>query len=152
MTAVVGPGSFVESITIGRPTSRRAWRQERPTESHDIFIDQRPSVWVSIKISDRVAQISGTVVADGRPVQGSPVFLWPVSESNRRILGGSNQALWDVSGGVQFNGLPPGEYRLLATFDCSEIAVDLLDESHAPVIRIDAAQTINVELPLWLAP
>jgi hypothetical protein len=48
--------------------------------------------------------------------------------------------------------LPPGNYRLLATFDSSEPNIDMFDEGRAGLVTIGASQANNVDLLLWLAP
>jgi len=91
-------------------------------------------------------------MADGKPVPGAPVFLWPVAESARRSLSGSRQALSDTEGSFRFDSLPPGDYRILASFDVDEIDEELMDVSRATVLHAEASQTANFDLPLWIAP
>lgn len=151
MNASAGPGQYVESIR-GDSLPRRPWRTEQPAEWHDVFIEGRPQARVTITISDRASQIIGSVAAGQKPVPGAPVFLWPVAEAARRILGGPRQMLSDTEGKFRFEGLPPGDYRLLATFDYREVDMDVLEEAHTPVTHVEASQATIVELPLWLAP
>jgi hypothetical protein len=101
----------------------------------------------------RAGQWAGTVAgADSKLVPGAPVFLWPVTEAARRSLGGAKLVLADASGYYQFGGLPPGDYRVLASFDLSEVDEDILDAARAPVTRLDAGQRMTADLPLWIAP
>jgi hypothetical protein len=91
-------------------------------------------------------------MVDSKPVPGAPVFLWPVADSTRRSLSGPLQALSDTEGRFRFDSLPPGDYRLLASFDVNEIDEELIEMSRAAIVHADASQTANIELPVWIAP
>ena len=91
-------------------------------------------------------------MSDGKPEPGAPVFLWPVAESARRSLSGPLQLLSDTEGRFRFDSLPPGDYRALASFDVNEIDEELIEMSRAKVVRVEAAQTATIELPVWIAP
>jgi hypothetical protein len=156
MTARAGPGQYVDSIVNVRRSVQRASRSgARPESSsdwHDVIIETGTASRIRISVSDQAGQIVGRVTSDGKSVPGSPVFLWPKDEGPRRTLKGSMHAFADTDGQFRFEGLPPGEYRLLATFDVTEVDEQILDEARAPALRIDASQRTAVELPLWLAP
>jgi hypothetical protein len=100
----------------------------------------------------RPSQIAGKVIADNKPVPGAPVFLWPVADSARRSLSGPIQALSDTDGRFRFDSLPPGDYRMLASFDLNEIDEELMETSRSPMVHAEASQTANIELPVWIAP
>ena len=96
-------------------------------------------------------------MTEGRPAPGAPVFLWPVGEAQRRSLGGRLQATTDTEGAFQFDSLPPGQYRALASFDVASfdagnIDEDLAELSGAPVIQCKSGQSAEIELRLWTAP
>jgi protocatechuate 3,4-dioxygenase beta subunit len=151
MNALVAPDQYVESI-IGRGQSRRSWRVERNPDWHDVFVEIRMPARVRITVSDKAGHIEGSVLREDKGVPGAPVFLWPVAESARRSLNGSRQILSDTEGRFRFDGLPPGEYRVLATFDFSEMDLEAFNEARAPTVRVEASQTTRTELPLWIAP
>jgi hypothetical protein len=151
MNALPDPNQYVQSITgfrsIGRP-----WRAERPSEWHDVFVDQRASARIQVLISSQAGRISGTVKAAGASIPATPVFLWPVAEAARRSLGGTHQMLADTEGHYEFTGLPPGDYRILATFDYTQPELEVFEEAHAPSITVTSAQSAVVDVPLWVAP
>ena len=62
------------------------------------------------------------------------------------------QTLTDTNGHYRFDSLPPGDYRVLSSFDVNEIDGDLIAQSQAPVIHVDASQTANMDLAVWTAP
>ena len=80
------------------------------------------------------------------------VFLWPVAESARRSLSGPLQVLSDTEGRFRFDSLPPGDYRLLASFDVYEIDEEVIELSGAVVVHAEASQTVTIEAPVWIAP
>jgi hypothetical protein len=67
-------------------------------------------------------------------------------------LNGPPQTLSDTEGRFRFESLPPGDYRVLASFDVNEIDWDLIEVSHAAVVHVDASQTATIELAGWVAP
>jgi protocatechuate 3,4-dioxygenase beta subunit len=67
-------------------------------------------------------------------------------------LSGAPQTLTDTEGHFRFDSLPPGDYRVLASFDVNEIDADLIELSQARVIHADASQTATLDLTVWVAP
>ena len=151
MTGFAGANGYVESIGFPGRDSRRM-RPDRPAEWHDVFVEPRLQTRVRVMISDRAGHVAGFVSTEGRRVAGAPVFLWPLDEQPRRILGGSRQALADTQGEFRFDGLPPGEYRVVSSFDFREVDPDVLQETGATSVRVEASKTESIELALWLAP
>ena len=83
---------------------------------------------------------------------GAPVFLWPESDSARRSLGGTKIVTADVDGHFLIQGLPPGNYRVVASFDVTEVDEDVLVESQAQTITVGKSARANAEVVLWIAP
>jgi hypothetical protein len=152
MRARVPPGLYVESIANQRGFPRRTWKVERAPDWFDVYIDARVPARIRITVSDQAGQITGKVMSDGKPAAGAPVFLWPLAEAARRSLNGPPQTLSDTEGRFRFESLPPGDYRVLASFDVNEIDWDLIEVSHAAVVHVDASQTATIELAVWVAP
>jgi protocatechuate 3,4-dioxygenase beta subunit len=153
MTARVGPNQYVESIVNPGAGVRRRERPDKSTDAFDVFIDARGYTRLRVIVSDQAAHITGVVITrDKNPVPGAPVFLWPVTPEARRSLGGVKQTLSDINGGYRFDGLPPGDYRLLATFDATFIDEELIEAAQAMAIRTEPSKTLVIELPLWIAP
>lgn len=153
MSGFLEPGQFVESITNSFATPRRTWKIDRPTDAHDVFLDiSSRFARLLVTLSDKAAQLEGSVTRDGTAVAGVPVFLWPVTEQARRSLRGWKTMLTTADGKYRFEGLPPGEYRLLATFDLTEIDADTMEEARAVTVQTAASQTKSQELTVWSAP
>ena len=154
MNGTAGPGQFVESILSPYSFRRRGSRADlpQPLDSFDVFVEYQMFGRVQIVVSERVGQIGGKVTSDAKEVAGAPVFLWPIADNARRSLHGYVQALSDAGGQYHFDSLPPGEYRILSTFDLSEVDEQALDEAQAASVHVNASQTANQDLTLWTAP
>jgi hypothetical protein len=146
-------GQYVESIVNLRGmVPRRTGKTERAFEGYEVFIETRSTARIRVTVSEKAGQIAGRVMADAKPTPGVPVFLWPVAESARRSLSGPLQGLSDTEGRFRFDSLPPGDYRILASFDVNEIDEELMETSQAVVVHAGASQTATIELPVWIAP
>jgi hypothetical protein len=153
LSARINPGQYVESIAnrFGGG-SRRSWRSERPTDWFEVFIEGRQQASIRVIVSDKGGVITGIVQTEGKPVPGIPVFMWPVAEQARRSLRGQLQTLSDVNGQFSFASLPPGDYRVVATFDLSEADEESMDLARAVTVHVNASQTANAPLTPWVAP
>ena len=151
MNATAGPGQYVESIGNEYGVFR-ASRTEQPSDWFDVYIDAGRQARIRITVSDKAAQIAGSVMGDGKGIAGAPVFLWPLADKARRSLRAWLQVLSDADGHYKFDGLPPGDYRLLSTFDISEVDQEVLDEAQAVTVKVEASQKSSVDLGVWVAP
>jgi hypothetical protein len=141
----------VESITNFGGGPRRGSRLERTSDWFDVFIGANGQL-LQVKIADTAGHINGTVLTDKTPVIGIPVYLWPVAEHARRSLRGPMRVLSDVNGKYRFDGLPPGDYRLIASYDLTDIDEESIELTQAPVLHVDPSQTASADLAPWLAP
>ena len=152
LTARVGPGQYVESISNTSAARRPATGSLLPSDWFVIFVEARAQTRVTIVVSDQAAQIDGSVTQDGKPVPGAPVFLWPLAEPARRSLHGYRVALADVNGHSHFDGLPPGDYRIFSSFDVTDIDEETIEEARAVTVHADPAHLSSIDLSLWNAP
>jgi Carboxypeptidase regulatory-like domain len=147
-----GSGQYIESIGPPAPPVAPFGAEQPPDDSFRVLIGNRPGMSVRVVIAEPVGAIAGSVVTEGNPVPGAPVFLWPVADEVRRQLGGTRQILSNTDGRFRFEGLPPGDYRLLASFDVREADAEVMEQANAAKTRAEASESAAVELPLWLAP
>jgi len=152
LNAIAPSGQYVQSIAGNNRDPQRPWRNEHPPEWFEVFIPQRGVSRVQITVSDQAGQIGGSVTVGGNAAPGAPVFLWPVAETARRSLAGPRQAIADTAGKYQFDSLPPGDYRLFASFDFSAVDLQDFDEAQAPAFTVQAGQTATADLRVWVAP
>jgi hypothetical protein len=143
---------FVESIGSRSGDGRRRSRPERPADRFEVYVEPRYSFTLLVTLSDRAGRISGRVLSEGKPVPGAPVFLWPVAGDTRRSTGGPLQTISNTEGRYQFENLPPGEYRMLASFDVYELDEELVQLSQAKTATAEPLATAEVDLTVWTAP
>jgi protocatechuate 3,4-dioxygenase beta subunit len=152
MSAQAGSDRYVESITSFRGEVRREGQPEKSVEWFDVFIEERNSARVRITVADKAAEISGNVLQEGKGVPGAPVFLWPLAENTRRSLKGYRMVIADTEGKYHFEGLPPGDYRMLATYDFTDVDEGSMDEGLAITVHAQESQKASADLTLWVAP
>jgi hypothetical protein len=151
--ALVPRGQYVESIVQLYGEAPRPSKAKDVSDWYQVFIPARSSFRLRITVSDRAGQIAGQVVSKSRPAPGAPVFLWPVTESARRSLSSPiPQLLSNTEGRFRFDGLPPGDYRVLASFDVNDIDAELIELSRAVVAHVDELESTSIEVPVWVAP
>jgi hypothetical protein len=152
MTAQAGSDKYIRSITNNRGDVRREGQPEKSVEWFDIFVENRYNARISIIVSDKAGQITGIVSKEGKPVPGAPVFLWPLTDSSKRSLKGYRMVIADTDGKYTLEGLPPGDYRMLATYDFTDIDEAALDEGLAITVHATESQRTQADLPLWISP
>ncbi len=150
LRAETPPGTYVASMT--NYASIRHKDDLHSADWFDVFIEGRSFSQVAVTVSDQAATMQGTANSDGKPVAGAPVYLWPVEENARRSLHGYRSTIADVDGHFKFEGLPPGDYRMVATFDLSWIDEEKIEETHAISVHVDAGGQPAADLALWIAP
>lgn len=148
---IAGPGQYIESIGPPAAQQVRAGTEQPPSDSFRLLVN-RGGMVVRVVVAEPTGAIAGSVTKDGAATPGAPVFLWPVRDETRRQLGGNRRILSNTDGTFRFDGLPPGDYRLLASFDVSEIDEEALVLTNAPAIHADVSQTAAADLVLWMAP
>ncbi len=151
LSAQAGPDRYIESIANLYSGVRR--EGQKSVEWFDVFIDMRNTARVRITVADKASQIVGSVTnKEAKPVPGAPVFLWALAEGARRSLKGYRMVIADTDGKYHFDGLPPGDYRMLATYDFTEVDEGSMDEGQAITVRATESQRTSADLSLWVAP
>ena len=74
-----------------------------------------------VLLSPRAVGLSGRVLSGGDPVAGAPVFLFPATPEVRRRVNGIKSTYTDPQGRYRFEGLAPGSYLVLSSFDLDEV-------------------------------
>jgi hypothetical protein len=153
LSAAVGPSQYVSSIQTDRGDPRRPWRAAKSSTGFPVYLEPwRGGDRIRINVSERAAQCGGVVTQEGKPAPGIPVFLWPEKEETRRMVSGAKETLTDINGRYHFTGLPPGEYRVLATMDVREMSAEVGEESQAKTIDLSEGQSLEQDLSVWIAP
>jgi hypothetical protein len=152
LRAMVPAGHYVTSIANIRSFRLRRGAVPKSSSAYETLIDSQRPALIRVSISDQAGRIEGSVKSEGKPVPGAPVFLWPVAESARRSLGESIQTVTDTEGNFSFADLPPGDYRVLSSFDVNEFDDEVAQLSNAPTLTCKGWQAVAIELTPWIAP
>jgi protocatechuate 3,4-dioxygenase beta subunit len=91
--------------------------------------------------------VNGT---NGQPVAGAPVYLEPYDAQARKRVGDPRVAHTDLQGKYQFYGLPPGEYRILGTFEYQLPDAGAMDAAGARIVRVEEARETAVDMELYV--
>jgi hypothetical protein len=109
--------------------------EPRPTAHPDWFEVQITDRGTSVllRASNQAGSIAGKVVEKTKGVPAIPVFLWPVAAETRRKAGGPRVLETNAAGEFKFEALPPGAYRVMASFDYDEVDDDVILAANGPV-------------------
>lgn len=123
-----------------------------PIEGFPVRIDAGRNNGIRLTVASPAAELNGIVRNREEIVPGAPVSLLPTSDALSRQSGGMRQTIANEEGRFQFENLPPGPYRILATFDEREPTAATFDEARARSIQMEGETSDELELELWVAP
>jgi len=151
LTALPAPNRYQVSIS-SMTGPRRASKAGQSPEWYEIHLGAAERTWVRVVLSSRPATLAGCVTARGDAMAGAPVYLWPSSPETRRRMNGMKMGRADSRGMYRFEGLGPGSYLLLSSFDLGEVTEQVLTEARAASIMLDEGQAGVRDLTLYEAP
>jgi hypothetical protein len=107
---------------------------------------------IGIKVSARPASIHGVVNGPGQvPAPGVPVYLEGFDNNTRKRVGELRVIRTDLRGQYRFNGLAPGLYRILGTFEYEKPNSDTMEAAGARLVTLseatDTAQDLDQYAP-----
>lgn len=139
------PDSYVKAIrTLWGSQAAKPWRRERAVDGFELLI--QPPTELEVTIANDAGHVAGSVEENSKGVAAMPVFLWPLGTENRRSLGGFVQTLSNANGNFQFDGVPPGDYRIVATQDIDEPDAELMEGGRVPSVSVGSSSTVNLKL------
>ncbi len=138
--AVIPPqGTYVSAFS---PATRGA----RPDGWNEI---QVPRGQVTIAISGGASAMHGVVKESGSPASWAPVFLETWDPIERKRVVDLRETRADIRGNYRFDGLPPGTYRVLSTFEYLAPDTNAMDLGGALPIEIVAHTDLQTDLDLY---
>ncbi len=161
VTVTLAPGWWEASGRLASPLflagANLSFRpgEPRPSAHPDWFefeLRSESYASVSLRTSNKAGTIAGRVREGQKGVAAIPVFLWPVGANIRRRAGGPRIASANADGDFRFEGLPPGEYRLLASFDYDEVDDEIVAAANALALTVETSAVARPELTPYLAP
>ena len=102
-----------------------------------------------IALSARPARLAGRVTMDAKAVVAAPVFLLPVNAETRRGTNGLRTTHTDAQGNYRFEGLPPGPYLALSSFDVADVNEQTMAAAQAKAIALEEGGTLTLDLEIY---
>ncbi|MEO8369279.1 MAG: carboxypeptidase-like regulatory domain-containing protein [Candidatus Solibacter sp.] len=105
---------------------------------------------VAFVLSSKPGSITGSVTMganDSAP--GVPVYLEAYDEVNRKRVVDLRTMRTDLRGKYSFDGLAPGTYRVVATFEYQAPLTSDIDAMRPKVITVEEGRELQLDLELW---
>ena len=106
----------------------------------------------TVTLANDAGSIHGVVKSGSALGGGAPVFLETWDPATRRRLIALRGVRADMKGNYRFDGLPPGEYRVLSTFEYLAPDAGMFDAAGAVAVRVDASGDRALDLELYGIP
>src|ERR1039457_7199160 len=97
-----------------------------------------------------VKDAGGQFKSAGDAVSGVPVYLEPYEPLSRRRVGDLRIVRTDMRGQYRFEGLAPGAYRILSTFEYLTPDVETMDIARALPVTIDTRNELSRDVDLYV--
>lgn len=138
---VAPPGYYVSAF--GSPRNEAP----RPDGWNDILVNAYTR-GVNVTLSNGPSAIHGVVRDANRPAGGAPVFLegWDPVSRNRVV--DLRETRSDMNGNYRFDSVPPGDYRVLSTFDYAAPKPEIFDAYGARTIHVEKTADAALDLEL----
>jgi protocatechuate 3,4-dioxygenase beta subunit len=105
---------------------------------------------ITIKLSSHPASVHGVVSGPGHdPAPGAPVYLEAFDKGTQKRLGELRTTRTDLRGQYHFNGLAPGLYRILGTFEYEKPDSDTMEAAGARALTLSDATDTTQDLDLY---
>ena len=105
---------------------------------------------VRFTLSSNAGSLGGAVTDAGNPAVGAPVFLEPTDLEPLRRVTGVYVTVTGVHGQYQFDGLAPGNYRVLSSFEYRMPDSKTMVSAGAKELKIDGGSSAAQDLDLYV--
>ena len=110
------------------------------------------SAQIMVTLASNPGSMEGAVTADQAAAVGAMVFAEPWDPEQRKRLGDPRATRTDVHGHYKFQGLAPGSYRVLATFEYQMPEESEMDRAETRVVKAEAGTKLTQDLDLFVLP
>ncbi len=104
----------------------------------------------AFRLSTDPGSLQGTVTTGQDPVVGAMVFLEPWDVEQHKRDGEVRTVRADIHGHYRFQGLAPGDYRVMATFEYQMPDEAEMDCAGTRVVKAEAGTTLTQDLELFI--
>ena len=139
------PGLYVSGFSGLRPEAN-----SHPEGWNEITISTFGLVKFSLSAGG--GSVHGIVKTAGDAVVGAPVHLEAYDPVSRRRVTDLQTMRTDLRGAYRFDGLTPGIYRVLATFEYQAPDASAIDQAGARQVQIEARSDLQLDLDLYTLP
>jgi hypothetical protein len=140
---LIPPAGYYVSEFSGGMLGRAA--AQRP----DGWNEVAPNYAIRFTLSGGPGAVQGSVKAAGDPAVGAPVYLEAYDPAERRRLLDLRTARADLHGAYRFEGLAPGVYRILSTFEYATPTVAQMELAGAQTVNVAPGGSATVDLDLY---
>ena len=102
----------------------------------------------TITLSNSPGGIHGIVKRAGEPAASAPVFLETWDPVTRKRVVDLRETRADMRGNYRFESLPPGDYRVLSTYDYAAPDSGAFDAARSQQVHVESSNNLQVELEL----
>jgi hypothetical protein len=120
----------------------------RPDGWNEFFANNGTG-WVRFTLSGGPGEIHGVVKSYSDPVVGAPVYLEGYDPETRKRVADLLEVRTDNHGLYRFQGLAPGIYRVLSTFEYQRPDSAAMELAAAPSVRVEARSELQMDLDLY---
>jgi protocatechuate 3,4-dioxygenase beta subunit len=143
--SLVPPSAYyVSGFSSGRGT---ATGKDHPDAWNEIAFNNFTQV--SFSLSAGPGSLHGNVKNNGDLIPGAPVYLEAYDPATRQRVADLRITRTDLQGNYRFDGLAPGTYRVLATFEYQSPDPAALDLASAPVVKAEPRTDLQMDLDLY---
>ncbi|MGB9454756.1 MAG: carboxypeptidase-like regulatory domain-containing protein [Bryobacteraceae bacterium] len=132
------------------PAYERSERR-RPDGWNEIIVGAGNGA-VDFALASDPGSLLGTVTTGQDPVVGAMVFLEPWDAKQHKRDGEVRTARADIRGHYRFQGLAPGDYRVMATFEYQMPDEAEMDCAETRVVKAEAGTDLAQDLNLFVIP
>ncbi len=123
-----------------------------PQGWNDVLIGNVIASRFTVTLSSGTSAIHGIVRMSSDPAGAAPVFLETLDPITRQRLVDLRETRSDMKGNYRFDNLPPGDYRLLSTFEYTAPDSHAFDAAPARSLHIDSSTDPQTDLDLYGIP
>jgi Carboxypeptidase regulatory-like domain len=147
---LIAPPSYGYYVSRFAPVSRD--NTARPEGWNDILVGNLVFNRFTVTLSNGAGAIHGTVKISSDPAGAAPVFLEAWDPVTRQRVLDLRETRTDMRGNYRFDGLPPGDYRILSTFEYAAPDPNAFDAALARSLRVESSTDPQVDLDLYGIP
>ncbi len=141
------PGFYVSGFSTGMAPSEA---NSHPEAWNEITVGNFNRVKFSL--TGGGSSVHGIIRTSGDAVAGAPVYLEAYDLASRRRVADLQTTRTDLGGAYRFDGLAPGVYRVLATFEYQAPDAAAMEQAGARQIRVEARSDLQLDLDLYTLP